>query len=270
MPTASIPITPKVQARCTSSPSRELDDGAGDDSSRWPARQSSTINIDRPATTSMHGGAWLTTEARDYTFLAEMFVKAGVHFVVPDFAPVEDFGGDLTALAEQVERSIAWVSHNASTFGGDARRIHLSGHSSGAHLLGVAITRDWKSRNDVDPRTLRSALLLSGIYDLEPVSLSQRSRYVQLHDPDVVADLSPVRNAKTFVCPVVVGYGSLDTPEYQRQSNALVEALKSNGKEAALLKAHLYNHFEQLETLGDPFGTFGRVALGQIASHHDA
>ncbi|WP_162579613.1 alpha/beta hydrolase [Variovorax sp. PBS-H4] len=179
-----------------------------------------------------------------------------------------DLGGDLTALAEQVERSIAWVSRHASTFGGDARRIHLSGHSSGAHLLGVALTRDWKARNCVDPRTLRSALLLSGIYDLEPVSLSERSRHVQLGDPDVVSDLSPVRNARTFACPVVVGYGSLDMPEYQHQSKAFVDELKSSGKQAALLKADFYNHFEQLETLGNPLGTFGRVALGQIASHH--
>ena len=45
---------------------------------------------------------------------------------------MEAAGGDLTSIADQVRRAIAWVYRNAGSFGGDPARIHLYGHSSGA------------------------------------------------------------------------------------------------------------------------------------------
>jgi arylformamidase len=36
----------------------------------------------------IHGGAWRVGMARDYCFPADLFVAAGAHFLVPNFAPV--------------------------------------------------------------------------------------------------------------------------------------------------------------------------------------
>ena len=63
--------------------------------------------------------------------------------MVPDFDWVQDHDGDLRPMVAQVRRAIAWVARNAEKFGGDPDRIYLSGHSSGAHLAGVALTTDW-------------------------------------------------------------------------------------------------------------------------------
>jgi len=35
-----------------------------------------------------------------------MFLAAGAHYVVPDFAFVQDVGGSLTVLADQVRRAL--------------------------------------------------------------------------------------------------------------------------------------------------------------------
>ena len=74
---------------------------------------------------------------------AEMFVRAGAHYVTPDFAWVQDVGGSLFPMADQVCRAIAWVYRNAASFGGDPERIYVGGQSSGAHLAAVALTTDW-------------------------------------------------------------------------------------------------------------------------------
>ncbi len=71
-----------------------------------------------------------------------MFIRAGAHYVVPDFANVNEVGGDLGVLAAQVRRAIAWVYKNAATFNADPDRIYIGGHSSGGHLCGVALTTD--------------------------------------------------------------------------------------------------------------------------------
>lgn len=61
----------------------------------------------------IHGGAWRGGLAKHYAFAAELFVNAGAHFVVPDFAWVQDVGGSLMPMAEQVHRAVAWVSGRA-------------------------------------------------------------------------------------------------------------------------------------------------------------
>jgi BD-FAE len=72
-----------------------------------------------------------------------MFLAAGAHYVVPDFAWVQDVGGSLMVLADQVRRAIAWVYDNAAHLDSDPDRLYVGGQSSGGHLVAVALTTDW-------------------------------------------------------------------------------------------------------------------------------
>src|SRR5579864_9132247 len=90
----------------------------------------------------IHGGAWIRGAAKDYAALAETFIGAGAHYVVPDFINVGDAAGSLFPMAEQVCRAIAWVYRNAASFGGDLDSLYIGGQSSGAHLAAVALTTD--------------------------------------------------------------------------------------------------------------------------------
>jgi arylformamidase len=211
----------------------------------------------------IHGGAWRGGAAKDYAFPAEMFVTAGVHYIVPDFVAVQNAGGDLMVMADQVRHAIAWVYNNAVNFGGDPRRIQLAGHSSGAHLAGVALVTDWKKIFGLPADVIRAALLISGIYDLRPVRLSARSSYVKLDDASEDA-LSTQRRIAMLQTPLVVAYGTNETPEFQRQSRDFAAAVKAAGKPVQLLVGDNYNHFEMMETLANPYALAGRAALAQL------
>ncbi len=87
----------------------------------------------------VHGGAWLSTEAKDYRFPAEAIISAGAHYAVLEFTTASATNGDLMPLADQVRRAVAWVAKNAARFGGDSNRIYICGHSSGGHLGARAI-----------------------------------------------------------------------------------------------------------------------------------
>jgi arylformamidase len=210
----------------------------------------------------IHGGAWRSGTAKDWAFPADMFVHRGAHFVVPDFVSVIDAVGALSAMADQVRGAIAWTYRNAGRFGGDRERIFLSGHSSGAHLAGTALTTDWK-RLGLPADLVKGAVLLSGMYDLKPVRLSARSRYVHFDDA-TEQSLSPQRHLDQLHARLVVAYASLDSPEFQRQSRDFAAAVKATGKPLDLLVARGYNHFEAPETLGNPYGLLGRAALAQM------
>jgi arylformamidase len=216
-----------------------------------------------PVHVFVHGGAWRSGLAKDYAFPAEMFVAAGAHYVVPDFSWVQDAGGSLAPISDQVRRALAWVARNAEGFGGDARRIYVSGHSSGGHQAGVLAATDWKRDFGLPPDIVKGYVLISGIYDLYPVSLSARSSYVKF-DQRTLAELSVMRHLERIGAPVTVVYGTLETPEFQRQSGEFAQALQKAGKPVQLVVADGYNHFEVMETLANPFQFAGRAALEQM------
>ena len=218
-----------------------------------------------PIAIYLHGGGWRTGAADRYGFAAEMFVDAGVHYIAPDFVNVEATGGDLRPMVDQVRRAIAWVHRNAASFGGDPDRIHLYGHSSGAHLAGVAMVTDWAGRFGLPADVIKTGLLCSGMYDLKPVRLSARSRYVRFTD-EIEQELSPQRHLELFTAPVVLAYGSEETPEFQRQTRDFAAALRAANRTVELLVGQNYNHFEIAETLGSPYGVLGRAALAQIGA----
>jgi arylformamidase len=215
-----------------------------------------------PVNIFVHGGAWRRNRAADYALQAELFVRAGAHNVILDFITVDEAGGSLFPMAEQVRRAIAWVYRNAASFGGDPERIYLTGHSSGAQFGGCMVTTDWR-KEGLPADLIKGALLCSGMYDLMPVSLSKRSQYVKFTD-EMVQALSAQHHLDKLATPLVLLYGTYETPEFQRQTRDFFSAVQGAGKPVKLIVGEGYNHFELLETLASPYGLAGRAVLEQM------
>jgi arylformamidase len=189
---------------------------------------------------------------------AETFVRAGAHWVVPDFATVMDVG--LEGMVAQVRRAVAWVAQNAASFGGDAARIYVGGHSSGGHLAGNVLVTDWAKDFGLPADLVKGGLCTSGMYDLKAVRLSARSSYVKFDDR-IEHELSPLRHLDRLSALVVVAYASNDSPEFQRQSREFAAALERIGRLCRLVVGEGHNHFELPETLASPDSLLGRAAL---------
>jgi len=110
---------------------------------------------------------------------------------------------------------------------------------------------------------LKGATLSSGMYDLKPVRLSKRSKYVKFTDV-MEQELSAIRHLDKLVTPLNISYGTYETPEFQRQARDFAAAVKAAGKPVELLVGEAYNHFEMLETLANPYGLLGRAVLAQM------
>jgi arylformamidase len=208
----------------------------------------------------VHGGAWRSGVAKDYAYPAELFVNAGVNYIALDFIDVGAANGDIGVMADQVRRGIAWAYQNAASYGGDARRFYVGGHSSGGHLCGVALTTDWQKDFGLPADMIKGGLCMSGIYDLKPVRLSKRSSYVRFTDAMEEA-MSSQRHIERLRAPIIVSYGTNETPEFQRQGRDFAAAVKAAGKPIELVEAQNYDHFEMCETLGHPYGPNGGAAL---------
>jgi len=212
-----------------------------------------------PVMVFTHGGAWRNGAAKDFAFQAEMYVNAGANLVILDFVQIQDAGGSLLPMIQQVRSAVAWVYKNAAGFGADPDRLFVSGHSSGAHLTGCVLVTDWQKDFGLPANFIKGGLMVSGMYDLKPVRLSKRSQYVNFND-EIEQALSSQRHLDRLNAPIIVAYGTQETPEFQRQGRDFAAAVKAVGKPVELIVGEGFNHFEMQETYGNPYGIAGRAA----------
>jgi arylformamidase len=125
------------------------------------------------------------------------------------------------------------------------------------------LVTDWQKDFGLPDDIVKGALLISGMYDLKPVRLSKRSEYVNFTDTMEQA-LSTQRHLEKLKTPIIVAHGTLESPEFQRQTREFAAAVKAAAKAVQLIVGEGYNHFELPETFGNPYGLLGRAALEQM------
>ncbi len=214
-----------------------------------------------PIQVFVHGGRWVNFTKEDYSFVADGFCPAGIHTVMLNFTKLPTVR--MPEMVEQIRRGIEWVWRNAESFGGDRAQIHVSGHSSGAHLAALCLTTDWAVRG-LPSDLIRSAAFASGPYDMEPVMLSARSAYVKL-EPAEVPQYSPQAHVAKVRCPVTLARAQYDTDEFRRQSSAYADGLRATGHLADFRDLAGINHFEIMEAFGEPDGALVQMALAVMA-----
>jgi arylformamidase len=119
---------------------------------------------------------------------------------------------------------------------------------------------DWQKDFAIPTNAVKGGLCMSGMYDMKPVRLSKRSSYVKFTDV-MEHSMSAQRQLDKLQAPIIVTYGTNETPEFQRQNRDFAAAVKAAGKPVELIEAPDYNHFEMCESLGDLYGPNGRAAL---------
>ena len=208
----------------------------------------------------VHGGAWTAGTRKEFSYPAEAFVNAGAAFVVIGFGLTPKF--TLDQIVDQVRRAVAWVYHNAESFGGDRDQLFISSHSSGSHLTAMTLATDW-SQHDMPADAIKGAVMGSGIYDLKPIKLSYRNQYLHLDD-EAVDRLSPVRHIPDVGCPLTLAIGGDETEDFFRQRDEDAAAWRAKGYPCNIIERPGLHHFSITIEYGDAEGPIVKAALGQM------
>jgi arylformamidase len=214
-----------------------------------------------PVQVYYHGGYWRTFAAADFAFVAERIVEAGAISVVVNYAlaPAVRIG----ELVRQCRAALAWVHGNIGRYGGDPRRIYLSGHSAGGHLVAM-LAAVAPPPDEPDARALsRGGVAISGIYDLEPIRLCYLQETLQLTPADVEAH-SPARQLPRAAAPLVLAYGAEESQEFARHSTEYGRALAARGIDCAVHPLAGHDHMSVCTALADAASEPMRLILGQM------
>ncbi|QRP47962.1 alpha/beta hydrolase [Amycolatopsis sp. FDAARGOS 1241] len=216
---------------------------------------------DAPLLVFVHGGYWRELSKSDSSFPARGLVPAGAAFAAIDYGLAPEYR--LDEIVGQVRRGIWWLVENARDLGVDSRRITLAGSSAGAHLVLMALLDGWMPAGTHPTDVFAGAILLSGVYDLEPVRHTYVNEPLGL-DADAAARLSPIRHLPDRLPPLVIARGGAETAEFARQHSDLVKAATSRSAAVSDLVITHRNHFDITFDLDDPDSELGAAVLRQL------
>jgi len=203
-----------------------------------------------PVVVFFHGGRWAMGSKFSNCEAAEMYTAAGVHFISVNFSLLPHVTMDV--LISQCRHAVAWVWHNADSFGGDQDRMFVHGKSSGAHVAGMMAVTDWTAHGGpqgyLPAYLFKGGLLVSGMYDLEPVRLTFRNKWLKLDEAAALAN-SPIRHIPAKGCPLIIAVGALETDEFRRQSREFAASWRAAGLDCLFKEIPGRHHFSVNEDM---------------------
>jgi acetyl esterase/lipase len=121
---------------------------------------------DFPVLVLVHGGAWDEGDNRCcglYSSVGQFFASQGIGVVLPNYRLFPN--AKHPEQAKDVARAVAWTHANIAKYGGDPRRLYLSGHSAGGHLATLlAADESYLQFHGMKATDIQGVIGISGVY----------------------------------------------------------------------------------------------------------
>ena len=213
-----------------------------------------------PVQLFIHGGYWRSGSKDDYSFLASVLAPAGATAVIMEYDLCPAVA--VTDIVQQTRAAIAWTYHHVAEYGGDPEKIYLCGHSAGAHLAAMALAHDWE-RDSLPKHIIKGAVLISGVYDLEPVLHIGVKDEIRL-DPETARKNSPALYPPLSTVPIFIAVGGDEPAGWRQMSSDFFNLCRGRGIDCQYLEVPGVHHFSISMLQGNPNSPLSRATLSQM------
>jgi acetyl esterase/lipase len=185
----------------------------------------------RPLIVFWHGGRWSFGDKADYRFVGAAMAELGYVAVLANYRHYPEV--KMTGFMDDAARAAQWAATHAGDFGADANRLHLMGHSAGAHLAALAAldSRYFAAAGGPAP-PIAGVIGLSGPYDFLP--LREADVQDMFGPPAHYPDSQPVNFVRADAPPMLLLHGLKDDTVWPKNSRNLATALHARGARATL------------------------------------
>jgi acetyl esterase/lipase len=198
-------------------------------------------NSGGPTLVFIHGGYWQTRAKENFTFCAAGPMAHRINVALVGYTLAPDV--TLDQIVDEVRAAIDYLAGELPTLGGDPEQIVVSGWSAGGHLSSMVLGH---------PR-IKAGLLISGVYDLEPIRHSYLNAKLGL-DEATSRRNSPVVHPGGVNKPLVIVAGSGELPLLRKQSADFAAHRALHGLPVVYEEIPGANHFTMLNELASPAG----------------
>lgn len=228
--------------------------------------ETSPSNARAPILLFVHGGAFVdgskdrTPEV--YSNVCKYFARHGIVAINVEFrlAPEAMF----PAGTEDVEAALAWTRGHAHSFGGDAQRVFLMGHSAGAAHAGLLAYRN------PAPAGVAGLIVVSGRVRCENSAENPNARRVEAYfgtDPARMEEGSVVNHVSPAAVPTMVAIAEHENPLIDVHCLELAHRLAQAQRRAPrLLWLAGHNHTSIIAHVGTQDDRLGQAIRRFIAA----
>ncbi len=211
-----------------------------------------------PLLVFIHGGYWRALHSQDSVFMAQHLTAQGIAVAAINYTLAPQ--ATLAHILAQCHRAVAWLLKEAAPHGVMPQRTVLAGSSAGAHLASMLLAPDWQTEQGIVPLTLHGGVLLSGLYDLEPVQQCLPNTWLMLSVHEA-KQLSPMQHLPDPRLPLYVAVTEHDTDEFKRQSTDYLAACRAQGNPVNWHMTPKRNHFNIVLDWMDPHSHLFQATL---------
>jgi arylformamidase len=209
-----------------------------------------------PVLVFVHGGFWQELSVAEASFAAVSAAGQGIAFAALGYGLAPEH--DLDTIVGMIDRGLQDLTNGAP--------VYVSGHSAGAQLVAMTVLADTPPARSL-ARRITGVILLSGVYDLEPIRHSYVNRLLRLnraaaHRNSPAHRLAPAQDRAPAV---ILARGVNETDEFARQQTLFAARLAQSGWRPTVLSVEGRNHFDLPFDLVQPGTILGDAVLTQIS-----
>lgn len=221
----------------------------------YPAKRGRAGQNDGPAPVLVfiYGGGWNSGRRSLYRFLGRAYAAKGFTVAIPDYRlhPEVRF----PAFVDDAALALRWVADHIADYGGDPARLHLMGHSAGAHT-GALLSLDARHLNRVDlaPSHIKSFTGVAGPYSFNPLEFdSTRPIFEHLDNVDVARPIKHVHNMTGCEAPpMLLLHSKPDKTVPVHNSDHLHSAITESGGRVQQITYKAPGHVGIILTIAPP------------------
>jgi acetyl esterase/lipase len=207
---------------------------------------------DAPTYVFIHGGYWQNCTKDDFAFIAQGPLSLGFNVVLAEYTLAPE--ASMTRIVAEIRSLLDHLQADRDDLGIAQHALCLSGHSAGGQLTALHRSHD----------VVTSALAISPLVDLEPISLSWLNEKLKL-SRDEIDRYSPIRHIGKGA-PTVVAVGANELPELVRHTDDYAAACEEAGENISSIHVEGCTHFSVLDDLAQPDGVLSG-ALRRLRSN---
>lgn len=224
----------------------------------YPARRAGA-----PLLVFIHGGWWRSLDKSDFTFIVPAYRQAGFNVALTNYTLAPE--ASVEEITLQQVRALAWLYRHADALEFDRERIVVAGHSAGGHLAAMMLAAQWPVHApDLPADLVKAGVLMSGLYDLDPVCHADFVNVDLKLDADSALKLSPARMPQSHAAPFITSVGDLESDEFKRQTGLIASAWKDGFRHEVPLQG--VNHLTICDAFGDAAHPLFRASCDLVAS----
>ncbi|ABE36522.1 Putative esterase [Paraburkholderia xenovorans LB400] len=219
---------------------------------------------DAPLLVFFHGGYWQRGDKSVYSFVAEPFVAAGISVALVNYTlcPAVRIGDIVT----QSQRALTWLWRHADALGCARARWIVSGHSAGGHLAARLMATQWPAVGaDLPPQLLDGAILISALFDLEPLCETSINHGLGMGRGEARA-ASALAHPPASDAPQLIAVGGAETAAFHQQARAYATAFGTALRPMPGYTVEDCDHFDVVQAFADPRHAFFDLARQFIHS----